>query len=230
MKEVITTALHWLSSPSALVVVGILTFIVIGWQAWETRRAANSAAQSVEFVRQQITVMERQTIATEVAANAAKENAKALINVERAWVEVYIELGPTPHAMLSTSGNGDIKTTVSVKFSCKNFGKTPAWIGIKQIGMVILPSQIEVPNKPPPGGPFPLIGPELLAAGQDMPHIGQIDCDGEITADRPGLIFGLVTYRDILWEHRSTTFGYWIYEGNKLERLPFVYPAYNEHK
>src|SRR5665213_3266841 len=35
-----------------LVIVGIITFVIIGWQSWETRRAANSAAESMEAIVQ----------------------------------------------------------------------------------------------------------------------------------------------------------------------------------
>lgn len=46
-------------------IVGTVTFIVIGWQAYETRRAAD---------------------ATRVAAIAARDSADGLIASERAWV------------------------------------------------------------------------------------------------------------------------------------------------
>jgi hypothetical protein len=76
----------FLSNPEwALVIVGILTMFVIGWQAVETRRAAQASKQSIG-------VMERQTKATEDAAKAAQASADAMINSERAWV--IVELVP----------------------------------------------------------------------------------------------------------------------------------------
>ena len=51
----------------ALVLVGIATLLVIGWQAWETRRSVGAGT---------------------VSALSAKISADALINSERAWVMV----------------------------------------------------------------------------------------------------------------------------------------------
>jgi hypothetical protein len=70
----------FLNNPEwSLVIVGILTMFFIGWQALETRRAAEASKQSIG-------VMERQTKAAEDAAHAAKVSADALIASERAWV------------------------------------------------------------------------------------------------------------------------------------------------
>jgi len=51
----------------ALVLVAIVTAGVIGWQSWETRKAAEAAKE---------------------AADAARENSKALMDSTRAWVTV----------------------------------------------------------------------------------------------------------------------------------------------
>src|SRR5580704_12545230 len=38
---------RWYATPEgALVIVGICTFLVIGWQSWETRRSADAAKKS----------------------------------------------------------------------------------------------------------------------------------------------------------------------------------------
>jgi len=58
---------HWYTSPEwILAIVGSFTFVVIGWQAWETRRSADAASE---------------------AAKAALLNAQAVINSERAWID-----------------------------------------------------------------------------------------------------------------------------------------------
>jgi hypothetical protein len=57
-----------------LVIVGCITFGIIGWQSWETRRAA---------------------AASQKAADAALLNVKALIISERPWLLVSIEESKT---------------------------------------------------------------------------------------------------------------------------------------
>jgi hypothetical protein len=61
----------WYESPEwALVVVGCITFIVIGWQSWETRRAATASKE---------------------AAMAAVLSAQSVIDTERPWFVASIE-------------------------------------------------------------------------------------------------------------------------------------------
>lgn len=70
-----------------LIGITAVTAAFICWQARETRRAANEAANSVQAMKEQGAVLERQTKATEISAEATKETVKALINTERAWIE-----------------------------------------------------------------------------------------------------------------------------------------------
>jgi hypothetical protein len=213
----------------ALVIVGIITFVVMGWQSWETRKSANEMHRQAVQVREQTTIFRESAEAAKSAADAANLNAKTLINIERAWIEVYLKLGPNPSIVEHSSSGAPDTTTVSLGFTCTNHGKTPAWITMKQIGMMILHEHIAVPDELPGETEFPLIGPELVAAGTDMPHTGHLNCEGRITKGHPALVYGKVSYLDIFRERRTTTFGFWISEARKLDRLPFVYPAYNEH-
>jgi hypothetical protein len=57
-----------------LVIVGIITCLVIGWQSWETRKSARGAQK---------------------AAEAALLNTQVVINAERAWIVVDVE-SPAP--------------------------------------------------------------------------------------------------------------------------------------
>lgn len=165
-----------------------------------------------------------QAVQTKTAAEAALLNAKALINIERAWMGIYIQLAPR----LSIAEHS-ASTTVTLEFTCTNHGKTPAWINLAEIGVIILSERIAVPNSMPETKSFPVIGPELVPAGKDMAREGQVVCEGKITRDHPALVYGKVTYFDILHEPRLTTFGFWINEDRTVDRLPFVYPAYNEY-
>lgn len=67
-----------------------VTAVFIGYQGWETRRAAQATRDSVNAVKEQARIMERQTVAAEQAAQTAKDSATALANIERAWVDVRL--------------------------------------------------------------------------------------------------------------------------------------------
>lgn len=69
--------------------------------------------------------IEKQTDATVIAANAAKDSADALINSERAWI--LLDRILPAHANLDRlipQGNFPLH----MKVSFKNYGRTPAWI------------------------------------------------------------------------------------------------------
>jgi hypothetical protein len=56
----------------ALVIVGIITFVVIGWQSWETRRSAQAMRDGLPLQKS--------------TADAALLSARAVVNAERAWI------------------------------------------------------------------------------------------------------------------------------------------------
>jgi hypothetical protein len=73
-----------------LVIVTAITAGFICWQAWETRRAARAAADSVIAIQRQTGVLERQAKASEDAAQASQKTAEAIVKIERAWIDVYL--------------------------------------------------------------------------------------------------------------------------------------------
>lgn len=117
-----------------LVIVGSLTFIVIGWQAYETRRAAD---------------------ASRLAATAARDSADALIASERAWVVAEL----IPVALRFSDKNwyrsvGTMKAVLSDeeilsgehlrhKLKLTNMGRTPASIIGFQIEYSCLPDAVK---------------------------------------------------------------------------------------
>jgi hypothetical protein len=61
---------HWYQSPEwVLVIVGIITFLFIGWQSWETRRAAEATRMNAEV----FWASQRAQIVAEPHDNPAKE-------------------------------------------------------------------------------------------------------------------------------------------------------------
>ena len=80
-----------------LVVGAFFTLFVIGWQAVETRRAAQATQKSTEAI-------ERQARASEDAAKAANRTAESIIKIERAYIDVYLmKDGPAVYNMEVTN-------------------------------------------------------------------------------------------------------------------------------
>lgn len=90
---------HWYAKPEWwLVLAALFTLVAVVWQAVQSRRAAQAAADSVE-------AMNRQTQATLL-------NAQAMVNAERPWL------------MVSARAYGHER----FRFEARNHGKTPAEI------------------------------------------------------------------------------------------------------
>lgn len=170
--------------------------------------AALAAMRTLRAIEQQTGVLQESISVARASANAAEKSANALINIERAWVEVHLEggHGQKPQIILGTDATGGTSVSANIAFTCTNFGKTPAWITTKQIGMIVLSNQTAAPDKIPEVHDFPFIGPELVAAGKTLEHSGMLHCEGHITVDHPGLIY--LSIRDLTMEpgtHRILT-------------------------
>jgi hypothetical protein len=69
---------EWYESPEwTLVIVGCITFLIIGWQSYETRRSADAGKEASE--------------AAKTGADAALLTAQALIASERPWFVTSVE-------------------------------------------------------------------------------------------------------------------------------------------
>jgi hypothetical protein len=93
-----------------LVIAGFLTAFVVGWQAWETRKAANAAKDS---------------------ARAADKNIELLISKERARLRIDME-------PLNLSSQQGLPRTVNFKVSI--YGPTAAYIVESSCVAYVLPS------------------------------------------------------------------------------------------
>jgi len=96
-----------------LVVVGIITFIIIGWQSLETKHAAKAAADSVEAINKQATIMEQQTTATQDAAEATKKSVELQRVAMQQWIDTEDwEAGPRFIQPTATEGFLPISFTI----------------------------------------------------------------------------------------------------------------------
>jgi hypothetical protein len=158
-------------------------------------------------------------------AIAAKKNADALINAERAWITGELVL---PDGKLSVASKFFIwppkeAPVVTIRLKLSNPGKTPAWI----IGTWELHDVTDdIPENPKEPGGEPESGPEPIAAGGETFADLNLICPGFGSGDRNRLlIYGITKYRDCFEIDHITTFGYTLTARGELDRVPD--PAYN---
>jgi len=159
-------------------------------------------------------------------ATAAKESADALINSERAWVMVDVELRDKG-VYQSTDNNITRRfTMIDAKVICTNEGKAVAWITQKSSFFGVLN---ELPHE------FNELRlqsfhrePEPLAPG-DVSEFNVHFLTAGYRGDGGSLLvfYGAVKYRDSFKENCETRFGYMVNIDNRLERIP-GYPEYNK--
>jgi hypothetical protein len=133
---------NWYKSPEwVLAIVGAITCVFLGWQAWETRRAAEATQASAETIQRQVNLMERQTKATETAANAAEKSSEILINSERAWIdgELVRETFPAVRYRLKIVNHGKTPARMlsfEINCGCLSEGTefSPRSLGMRQAG------------------------------------------------------------------------------------------------
>jgi hypothetical protein len=178
-----------------------------------------------------IAILVWQTILTRTAANAAKVSADALINSERAWIMVDID--PVPGLgggrMLGGMENETHTQVTSAQFriTCRNEGKTPAWITEKRACLKIM-------NGSPPVNPdlnstkVIQYEPEPLAVGKETRRDGSLTYEGWENLGQITIIYGVIKYRDVFADSRSTVFGYVLTVDNRFERLTGL-PEYNKN-
>jgi hypothetical protein len=157
---------------------------------------------------------------------ATSDNAKALINSERAWVMAEIQWNPQRKGIVEgtsiTLDKTVDETTVELCLICKNEGKTPAWIVEKRILFRITDSLSSTPRFDVQPGDFFDLRPEPLGVGQPSKICTALEC-----ADRRGngkamIVYGFVKYRDVFKPERETRFGYRITIQGTLERIAAI--------
>jgi hypothetical protein len=111
----------------ALVLVAIVTAGVIGWQSWETRKAAEAAKE---------------------AADAARENSKALMDSTRAWVTVEPDEWH-PSLRIFDGRVSPIRQKHEIRVHIKNRGQTVARLGNAALKYRLLSGSLgELPTNP----------------------------------------------------------------------------------
>jgi len=222
----------FLNNPEwALVIVGVLTLLVIGWQAIETakaaratRDAARATQTSTEAIERQFGIMERQTVATEKAVEAARDNAMAakdgaeatnkniemFISKERAKLRVDLKkLSLTPRHL----------SVYAVDFTVSIYGTTTAYIaetgcsacflplehvGSSGTGASVISSLSLLPKAISPNTP-PIEQFTIF-------HLGSQNTEAIISDIKSDKLFveirGFIKYKDVFDRDRETRFRY----------------------
>src|SRR2546427_5101677 len=159
--------------------------------------------------------------------SATKAQADALMNSERAWVMADVEWDTDKgadrkaHVLVEGSGTGGDTTGIYVVLTCRNEGRSPAWIEEKRARFQIVDVLADTPDLT--SAEFIQAGPEPIGIGKALPHTNHISWQA-IGTGHEGLgkmmvVYGVVKYRDIFDKLRETTFGYRVTPSRELVRL-----------
>jgi hypothetical protein len=156
-------------------------------------------------MRKQSQHMRDGLVATNKAADAAKESANALISAERAFLLTSLDWIPG-YSSLSYDREGIGTTSARVRLCCINAGRTPGQILEGKAGMMILdalPKALDFTN-----------AKERLAAKGPI-RVGDsklwevtVQCDGIADPTHFTVVFGVIPYLDIFGKQREATFGF----------------------
>ena len=204
-----------------LVAVGFITAIFIGWQALETRRAAQAAANSVGEIRRQADIMESQkgvleqsvraaqdnAIAAKEGAEATNKNVEMFISKERARVRITLK-----PLNLTTPQFG----VYVVEFNVTNCGPSTAFIANsgcvayygpgqyvetdKEMGAAIIFPIHSMPGEMVPNSP-PVEAFTILFSVGDNTVLTEIK-EGRFSVG----LRGSIKYRDVFERDRETAF------------------------
>jgi hypothetical protein len=162
-------------------------------------------------------------------------------NTVRAWVMVEVAhdaakwAGPKNEKvhMLEGSGSSGDSTAFYAVLTCRNEGKSPAWIYERRAKFEIVSAAL--PLKPKfDSAEFVEVEPTPLGTGQALTHTDNLEWLAQarehIQQGQMAVVYGIVKYRDIFGARRQTTFGYRITPSNALRRLEGEqYGEYNKN-
>jgi CspA family cold shock protein len=211
-----------------LVLVGFLTIGLIWWQAKKTAEAAEATQRSAAVMEGQTAILKNSVAAAEKNAAAARDTAaiaklstEAMVNSERAWVLAELGWWQSAHVLVGTSsvrgGEATDSTTVFLKLTCRNEGRSPAWIDRVSGGCAIVDGVSVVTNRDKyNAGNYGPMG--ALGAGKESSMSLELTCRGHRKDNEFISVFVLVVYHDILGLTRETGVGYSVHQNGDIHR------------
>jgi hypothetical protein len=204
------------------VIVAVLQFYAMNKQAAYMQEGLLTALRSAE--------------AANKSADAAGKNADALINAERAWVMAEIDWTDSTRVVEQATSDGAVRSGAHLTLTCKNDGRTPAWITVTQARMQIADhvpvfeeAKKALSSEGAKGGSLMELCTEPLNVAGTLTREFWLQCDGKLASGKV-VVYGCVTYRDIFNPKRTTWFGYTINRKQELRRIVGVtgLAGYNE--
>lgn len=169
-----------------IVAAAFLTFGVVGWQAWETRRAVQAARDS---------------------ANATRKNVEALITSERPWLLVewgkFGDKVQVPY-LLPLENRPDARASNCI-FTVRNYGKTPAKVLEQRAELQVSENPTAPPDvdiyKPSFKGPDTYMFPQeqalpMEARLRNVAFVSKIDSDAIKGGGKFLWLCGVIRYED----------------------------------
>lgn len=185
---------------------GIALLLIFVWDRLDRRKQHRETLA-------QLGVSQKQVETAQNNAAAARASAASLIHTERAWV--MAELGwpekSVLHVVRSASkseAEGPVeRVTTSVELTCRNEGRSPAWIDNVYGHLEILPagSPLGSPNRSD-GQNFGPVGP--VGAGKERSRGLDLTCSGSVKRGEFLSAYIVIAYRDIFGFKRETFLGY----------------------
>jgi|SRR5215467_296950 len=188
---------------------GIALVLIFVWDRLDTRK------QQREMLAQ-LSIFKKQVEASQNSAAAAKASAASLIHTERAWVmgELDWQEKSILHVVQSASkgeAEGTVeRVTANMKLTCKNEGRSPAWVDNVYGHLEILSTEstLGTPSRSS-GQNFGPIGP--LGVGNERSRDLDLTCVGRMRHDDFLSAFIVIEYHDVYDFKRETFLGYSIY-------------------
>ena len=182
-----------------LVYVGAIQFVALVVQAvifFRTLRTINRQARD----------MQRQTAATETAANAARDSTQALLNSERAWI--LADTGEIPDNFEPNPNSVEI---LDVRPIVRNTGRTPGWITRGFIRYYLVPGGSQLPPEPDYRGNLAEVPVNIILApnGNIQPLHVRIPLSIFVNVRQGNqrlYVYGFVDYTDFANQTRQSRF------------------------
>ncbi len=116
---------NWRKPPEwVLPLIGFVTALIIIWQSWETRRAAQATQRSAAAMESQTGILEKSVAHAEASAKAAEVSAQAAMGIAIPRLMLY-------SFNFGAMGNASLAAKVrlpKIKIVVKNYGQTPAFL------------------------------------------------------------------------------------------------------
>jgi hypothetical protein len=193
---------EWLKSQEYLAVwaEGIALVAIFIWDRWDASQQHQETVEQLKIAQEQLKI--------------AQDQIKAAHDAERAWVMTELDwpeqkAGRLVLGTCREKGGPQVEmTTVVLTLTCRNEGRSPAWIDKIEGYCEIV--QTKVRDLPSPDGHAveTILPIEPIAPGKSKWKNVHLTCDGHLKNDQILSIFVRVEYRDAFASGRYTTCGY----------------------